>query len=294
LFQHYERAIDLILANHRDKELRPVCATVRFSKQSENFLRTLMAEGDSRELRAEACFRLGRLLSQKSEMCLPTSGAQLLHVGVLAKYLYTREKENLDEFLADQDVGQLQSEALRCFELVISEYSDVPAIRGDESLGVRARREVYELKHLTVGAVAPEIAGSDIDGQQMRLSDHRGKVVLLVFWASWCGPCMGDVPHENELHAKFVDRPFAIVGVNTDGAQEIAKGAVQENSIRWRSFWDGEEGPITADWNIRGWPTVYVLDQEGTIRFKHLRGEDLDEPLEQLVTEAEANFAKQK
>jgi thiol-disulfide isomerase/thioredoxin len=297
LFNHYERAIELLLEKHREKGLRTVCTEVRVSKQSENFLRTLMDEGDSKELRAEACFRLGRLLSTKSDMCLPTSWTKSPSDGVIGKYLDSRTSENLDQFLANQDIEKLQSEAIRCFELVCSDYSDVQTLQGDEKLSVRAGREIYELKHLAVGVAAPDIVGADIDGKQMRLSDHRGKVVLLVFWATWCGPCMGDIPHEKELHAKFAGRPFAIVGVNADDTLASARESVIKNAIPWRSFWNGAEGvdgPITANWNVRAWPTVYILDQDGTIRFKNLRREGLDQPLEQLVNEAETNLPKQE
>tara|TARA_R110002073_G_scaffold329790_2_gene512820 strand:- start:5126 stop:6328 length:1203 start_codon:yes stop_codon:yes gene_type:complete len=297
LFDDYERAIELILEKHREKKLRNLCAQVRVSKQSENFLRTLMVEGDSNELRAEACFFLGRLLSQKRDMCLPNSWAKRPGVGAFGEYSDSRVRANLDRFLANQDIEQLQSEAIRCFELVTSDYPDVPTARGDEKLSDRARREIYELRHLAIGVTAPDIVGADVNGKPMRLSDHRGKVVLLVFWASWCGPCIGDIPHEKELYAKFVDRPFVIVGVNADDTLKSAQLSVSENAIPWRSFWngpDGIDGPITTNWNVRAWPTVYVLDPEGTIRFKHLRREELGEPLEQLVTETETNVSKQR
>ncbi|WP_345324830.1 TlpA disulfide reductase family protein [Novipirellula rosea] len=297
LFDDYERAIELILEKHREKKLRNLCAQVRVSKQSENFLRTLMVEGDSNELRAEACFFLGRLLSQKRDMCLPNSWAKRPGVGAFGEYSDSRVRANLDRFLANQDIEQLQSEAIRCFKLVTSDYPDVPTARGDEKLSDRARREIYELRHLAIGVTAPDIVGADVDGKPMRLSDHRGKVVLLVFWASWCGPCIGDIPHEKELYAKFVDRPFVIVGVNADDTLTSAQDSVRDNAIPWRSFWngpDGIDGPITTNWNVRAWPTVYVLDPEGTIRFKHLRREELGEPLEQLVTETETNVSKQR
>ncbi|MCR9207031.1 MULTISPECIES: TlpA family protein disulfide reductase [Rhodopirellula] len=297
LFDHYEHAIKLILEKHRDKELRTLCAKVRVSKQSESLLRTLMAEGDSKELRAEACFRLGRLLSQKREMCLPSSWAKRPSVGSFGKYADSRVRKNLDQFLANQDIEQLQSEAIRCFELVASDYPDVLSTRGDEKLSVRARREIFELEHLAIGVAAPDIVGADIDGKQMRLSDNRGKVVLLVFWASWCGPCIGDIPHEKELYAKFADRPFVIVGVNADDTLKSAQLSVSENAIPWRSFWngpDGIDGPITTNWNVRAWPTVYVLDSEGTIRFKHLRRESLDGPLDQLLNETELKISRQR
>ncbi len=294
LFAYYERAIELVLANHRAKDLRPLCAEVRLTKQSEQFLRTQMTDGNSRETRADAYFYLGRLLAKKREMCFPHSWVKRLPVGKFGEYSYARTKENIDQSLANESIAQLYSEAICCFEHVVADFSDVLTMRGGATLGDRARREIYELKHLTFGVAAPDIAANDLAGDSMRLSDHRGKVVLLVFWASWCGPCMGDVPHEKELHASFAGRPFVIVGVNADKTLEAAKNAVNENTIPWRSFWNGDKdtkGSIVDDWNVQGWPTVYVLDHMGKIRFKQLRREQLDEPLEQLVKEAEINAA---
>lgn len=118
---------------------------------------------------------------------------------------------------------------------------------------------------------------------------HRRAVVLLVFWASWCGPCVGDIPHEKELVERFAGRPFAIVGVNADESRETATQAMREHATPWRSFWNGEggsKGSISAAWNVRGWPTVYVIDHFGVIRHKNLRREDLDAPLEKSIAVA--------
>jgi thiol-disulfide isomerase/thioredoxin len=156
---------------------------------------------------------------------------------------------------------------------------------------------IYELKHLTVGGTAPEIEGADLGATPMKLSESRGKVVLLVFWASWCGTGIGDIPHEKELHENFSGRPFVILGVNADKTLEAAQKAVTENAIPWQSFYNGPGdtvGSIVESWNVRSWPTVYIIDHNGTIRFKHLRRDELDEPLEQLIREAEKAVSESK
>lgn len=83
-------------------------------------------------------------------------------------------------------------------------------------------------------------------------------------------------PHERSLVTRFQDQPFAIVGVNSDTDREALARVVQKENITWRSFWNGPEGPggpIAAAWNVRGWPTVYVLDDDGVIRYKGHGGE---------------------
>ena len=94
-------------------------------------------------------------------------------------------------------------------------------------------------------------------------------------------------PHERSLVEKYADKPFAIVGVNSDSDRDKLKERIAEEEITWPSFFDGGEigGPIASAWNDSGWPTIYVLDGEGRIRFKDVRGEDLDAALEELMGE---------
>lgn len=151
------------------------------------------------------------------------------------------------------------------------------------------------LPHLKIGKSCPNIQASDLDGNQMSLADNQGKVVLLVFWASWCGPCMGDVAHEKEIVERFQGRPFELIGVNGDKSLDDARVAVAEHAIPWRSFWNGgSDGPITREWGLQAWPTIYVIDDLGIIRHKNLRGRRLDTPLERLVSDAELRARNKK
>lgn len=95
-------------------------------------------------------------------------------------------------------------------------------------------------------------------------------------------------PHERSLVQRLKDEPFALIGVNSDEDLEFARHRVGEESITWRSFWNGPKGtrgPIAARYNVRGWPTIYVLDHKGVIRFKNVRGEAMDKAVDQLLEE---------
>jgi len=88
---------------------------------------------------------------------------------------------------------------------------------------------------------------------------------------------------------KLADKPFAIIGVNSDKDLEALQPILKENEITWRSFWNGEKGtggPISARWNVSSWPTIYLIDAEGKIRYKNVRGDKLDEAIETLLAEA--------
>jgi thiol-disulfide isomerase/thioredoxin len=200
------------------------------------------------------------------------------------------------ESRSSPDTDRLARTAETAFEAVLRDYGDCPNLRSrgarpaTATLADEVKSELYALRQLRIGRPAPDIDGEDLAGKRFKLSECRGKVVLLVFWASWCGPCMGAVPHERELVERFRGRPFVLVGVNGDEKRESAQQAVDKHRIPWRSFWNGPKGaggPIATTWNVRGWPTVYVLDHEGVIRHKYLQGKRLDEPLETLISAVE-------
>ena len=95
-------------------------------------------------------------------------------------------------------------------------------------------------------------------------------------------------PHERSLVKKYQDRPFAIIGVNSDRDREKLKQRIKEENITWRSFFAGSTGgPIPKRWNVSGWPTTYVIDHKGVIRAKSVRGKQLEEWIEKLVKIAE-------
>jgi len=97
-------------------------------------------------------------------------------------------------------------------------------------------------------------------------------------------------PHERSLVKKLKDKPFALLGVNSDDDLEALKPRLQEERITWRSFWNGPEGtrgPISAEWNVRGWPTIYIIDHQGVIRAKNKRGEAMEDVVMELLAEME-------
>ena len=98
-------------------------------------------------------------------------------------------------------------------------------------------------------------------------------------------------PHERSLVEKYKNAPFAIVGVNSDKNRERLKPELDKNGITWRSFWNGEEGtrgPISREWNVKGWPTLYVIDAQGTIVYKSVGANvpALDAALEKAIAAA--------
>ncbi len=99
-------------------------------------------------------------------------------------------------------------------------------------------------------------------------------------------------PHERSLVKRLKDQPFALIGVNSDADLDTLRKVRVEKELTWRSFWnglDGTSGPISTKWGVTGWPTIYVLDETGVIRFMNVRGEQMDEAVNQLLAEMGEN-----
>ena len=102
-------------------------------------------------------------------------------------------------------------------------------------------------------------------------------------------------PHERSLVKRLENKPFVLLGINSDPKERLREAMKREN-ITWRSWWDGGDtnGPIAKAWNVSGWPTIYILDHKGIIRFKGPRGEAMDKAVDQLLAEMEKETAAAK
>lgn len=242
--------------------------------EAREIAREIADQHPDRKIRGQASFTIGRHAKWE-----------------IVRDAFPRDKNHRP--LSEDKRKALQSDAEIYLTCAAKQYADVPLLDGNGTVGAGAEADLAGLANvpnLRPGKPAPDIVGEDLEGAKLTLKDFKGKVVLLVFWASWCGPCMADVPHERELVEKLHGRPFALVGVNGDENREKAKAAILRAQITWRSFGSnagGRQGLIASAWNVQAWPTTYIIDHVGVIKHVNLRGKQLDEALEPLVAEAE-------
>ena len=140
-----------------------------------------------------------------------------------------------------------------------------------------------------VGNVCPEVAGFDPDDKPVKLSDHKGKVVLISFWATWCPPCQKQIPHEQEMvTTTYKDRPFTILGVALDSAETL-KDYLKRRPLPWPNIVD-EQRAVSRVWGVNGIPSAVLVDHKGVIRRTWIDGINPDAVwamVDELVQEAE-------
>jgi len=185
---------------------------------------------------------------------------------------------------------ELRVRARRYLERVVKDSDDVQSDDEGATLGELASDELAGLDNigrLEVGKLAPDIEGEDIGGKPLKLTARSGKVTLLVFWGTWCGPCMRLVPHEAALAEKYQGRAFQLYGVNGGDERETARKATIEKRMTWPNFYGTRQrGGLAAVWNVDAWPMVYVIDADGIIRYKG-HGDEMEAAIEKALADAE-------
>ncbi|GAL84993.1 hypothetical protein MYP_2221 [Sporocytophaga myxococcoides] len=166
-----------------------------------------------------------------------------------------------------------------------SKYTKLLSSEVEKALAMKKQEEEKEkLSKVSVGKKAPEIALPNPNGKIIKLSDYKGKYVMIDFWASWCGPCRMENPHVVELYKKYKDKGFNILGVSLDEDKEKWKNAIMKDGLIWEQVSDlkGWASSVNPVYEVQAIPLTYLVDKEGTIVAKNLRGQDLTNKLEEL------------
>lgn len=139
-----------------------------------------------------------------------------------------------------------------------------------------------------IGKAAPDFHVMDIMGEELSLDQYRGQVVLLDFWATWCGPCIAEMPNVKQAYEKYKNRNFQIIGISLDTAMEPLDAYIKGEGIAWRQYWD-RSGQISTLYNVQAIPSTFLIDSAGIVRRVNLRGFALETAVAELVRENRAN-----
>jgi RNA polymerase sigma factor (sigma-70 family) len=270
----FTRAIDQLVQNHAGRRKVGLAASslvYAVSPSVEKLVRAVIDKSPDQPIKAMASLALGRFLKQQSLRVRDIRESPESVQRWATMFLEEGEdKESFAQFIA-RDPDVLMKEAGAVFETV-KEFADKSP--SGKSLSTDARAELYEIRNLCVGKPAPEIVGQDFAGKPLKLSDFKGKVVVVDFWSTSCGACRHMNAYERSLTTRMQGKPFALLGVNCDAETDKLAEWIKKERITWPSWHDGNEGnasgPIFRQFNIQTWPTLYVLDNRGFIRHKFL------------------------
>ncbi len=150
----------------------------------------------------------------------------------------------------------------------------------DQGLGY-----LHELKSLNIDQKAPNFVAETLDGQKISITNLEGKYVLLDFWATWCGPCMPEIPHLKEIWNEHKDSNFLIVGISLDRNRRALANFLDERDIHWPQIIETDvwESDIAESYNVVGIPRTYLINPKGKIVAKDLRGEKMETEIEKYL-----------
>ena len=178
-------------------------------------------------------------------------------------------------------------------ERIVAYFDELKA--GHPEAAEAIDRALLRVESFTPGRVAPNIVGRDTEGVEFALEDYRGNIVVLIFSGEWCGPCIAEYPYHHFLLEQHAGAPVVLLGVNSDREVEtIREAKASGRAPAYRSWWDGHaeistSGPIATEWGVTGWPAIYVIDEEGVIRYaKGMRGGRLIATVEGMLRERRA------
>jgi S1-C subfamily serine protease/peroxiredoxin len=262
-----QQASDMLLQDHvDDPELGKVALLMPAVPQAgtKAFLRAVIQKTGQKETRAYACLSLAKTLQHEADEKPEASASPA----------------------TDKEIVAL-------LQRVTDEFSDVKL--DGHPLSDMVKPMLFAKERLAVGKKAIDIEGPDAAGNEFKLSESRGKVVLLTFWGDWSAYCVRMYPYERILVSKYKGHKFVMLGVNTD-APERLDAVEKAKKVNWRSWSDGsQKGPITKQWGVDSYPTIYLIDHKGTIRLRGAFDPDtLDQAIDQLVAEAEGHKANRR
>ncbi len=260
-----EKALAVVAEHHLgNPRVKGLLMTAgRHGPAGQKFLEAVAEKSDNKEVKGLALFYLGSALAQQA-----------------------------DNARDEKEAAEVGDKAI---DYLLRAAKEAPEARvGRETMAKAVEAAVAEIKLLRIGAPAPDVEGTDLDGHRVKLSSFKGKVVLLDIWATWCPPCRGMIPHERELVKRMNEgkKPFVLLSVSADEKKEDLTKFLEKEPMPWNHWFDGEDGVVIKKYKVRAFPTLYLIDAKGVIRKKWIgapANDVIDKAVEEAVKDAQTN-----
>ncbi|MDZ7659476.1 TlpA disulfide reductase family protein [Fodinibius sp.] len=167
----------------------------------------------------------------------------------------------------------------------ISLFQQIVNLDGEDFYVNKALRYIHEMESLNIGQQAPSFTAQTVTGDSLSLVQLSGKVIILDFWATWCGPCIAEIPTLKSIQQKYKDDNVVLIGIVLNKNKEEIKKFIEDKKMTWSHVLQPkhENDIITKAYGINGIPDSYVIGKDGKIHAKHLRGKELENKIEELV-----------
>ena len=186
----------------------------------------------------------------------------------VAQILYMKSRL-YTEILNDSNKGEELTAQLR------NEFPD-----SKQAASLKKQDEAKRMQEaLVVGAKFPDFDEKDVTGKPLSIANYKGKVVLIDFWATWCGPCVAELPNVLKAYEKYHPQGFEIIGISLDKDKDKLEKFTKEKIMPWQQYFDGQvwQNKLSTKYGVNSIPATYLLDGEGKIIGKDLRGTALEE-----------------